>query len=307
MARTAVVSIPSGGNRYLSLPGLDGHRADTPFHASFGFVGDIDMRAKVALPMGTDAAFGGHSFGGTNGPRGFYISAANTLFVAYREASGSNRFIAGPTVSFGPFTVHELRATRTALDGAIRFYEFVGAAWTQIGNTAGSPASDMQAPTNAPLLVGGSLSLGVQFPFEGRIYSYEHRNGINGTIVARFDANDFQVGDSDGATAVDVVGRTWTIRGAQSVVMAEPTVQAVSPGTKVLVKSVLLTAAAPAVVTFNSGQSNKPISGPMALPAGVPVRYAPKSGVCETGYGEDFVILTDGAAVSGVVDYDVIR
>jgi hypothetical protein len=52
----------------------------------------------------------------------------------------------------------------------------------------------------------------------GKFRVVQVRDGIGGPVIARFDPEDFDDGDTDGATATDAVGRVWTLHGGATIV-----------------------------------------------------------------------------------------
>jgi hypothetical protein len=81
--------------------------------------------------------------------------------------------------------------------------------WTQLGNPQATAAGAINDSANA-LWIGNYISNGgngVQ-PTNGKIYYAEVRNGINGTVVARFDPTRFVAGATSG---IMDTGEVWTV------------------------------------------------------------------------------------------------
>ena len=189
--------------RYLSLPGTTGNYASTPDSAAVSITGDIDIRVKVALDDWTPAAHArlvykrdgtaAYDFYilATSGIPGFYWGSSQDATAAPGFADGSN---------------HWLRVTRSASTGTAKFYTSDdGVTWAQLGaDVAGAPGS---LNDTADVVMIGAEG-GVSSMLAGKVYYAELRNGINGPIVAKFDASLMSPRQT---SAQMPTGEVWTI------------------------------------------------------------------------------------------------
>lgn len=217
--------------QWLSLPGTANHNATTPDHADLDVTGDIDIRVKVAMDDWTPAT--------RQSPVGKYESTGNQRsYWLGVETGGTLIFVWSPNGSTGdnrtstaavPFADGEVGWIRATLDvddagnRVTRFYTSTDStqdpgavSWTQLGlDRVQAGTTEIFASTEN--LEAGSVNGGTE-PVAGNLYVVAVYNGINGTLVGHFDADNFTVGDSDTDTAVDSTGKTWTINGANSVI-----------------------------------------------------------------------------------------
>lgn len=165
--------------------------------------GDIDLRAHVALEDWTPAV------------RQMVVVRSDSYHLAV-ETSGSLTawFYAGG--AFDPATSTAaipgvvdgqkkwVRATRTSA-GSVRFYASDdGVAWTEVG-VAVAKGSAPLGTLLRDLEIGGR-SRGSADQAKGKVLSAEVRAGIDGVVVARYDAN----AHTD-ATYTDTTGKVWTV------------------------------------------------------------------------------------------------
>ena len=212
------LAVPALDAEYLDLPGTSDNYASTPDSVAASVTGDIDISMKLAATDWTPAVTN------TLIAKGDWdlISAdyAINLFT-----SGVLRFLFGNSAStflnidstvptgFTDGTVHWIRATRVQATGVVTFYTSDdGETWTTLGDTVVLSAGIAINDSVNPLLIGNYMSnggAGVQ-PTNGNIYYAEVRNGIGGSVVAKFDpVNDgANVGDTEFTSST---GEVWTI------------------------------------------------------------------------------------------------
>lgn len=205
---------------YFSLDATSGNYASTPDASALDITGDIDLRARVAAtdwtPSVSQFILGKSSTLGanrsyelrleTNGRPSLNLSANGTNI-------GKITATAAPSIADG--AALWLRVTYDADTGsgssATTFYTSSdGLTWTQLGSVVIGTTLAIKSG-NAVLSVGGGPSIPVSNganPFAGNVYYAEVRDGINGTIVAKFDPLRFSAG---ALTSVATTGETWTI------------------------------------------------------------------------------------------------
>ncbi len=199
--------------RALSLPGIVGNYASTPDSAAVSITGDIDIRVKAAATDWTPSAF--RHFAAKRPGTGqdswlFRFHTTNVLEFDWTEDGSTFKqalSTAAPVVADG--ATKWLRVTLDVNNGAagrdIKFYTSDdGTTWTQLGSTV------TQAGTTSIFDGNGAVTIGHNSgeAFAGKAYYFELRNGIDGPVVANFNAGKFAVG---GLNAVASTGETWTI------------------------------------------------------------------------------------------------
>jgi hypothetical protein len=199
--------LPYSGNNYLHLPGVVGNYASTPDSPAASVTADIDLRIRCTIlnastfPMvfakdpnnGTQCSYRVRSL---NGPFRFSFSLDGTTYQNVDSTAGAA--LGAPTW---------LRVTRDSTTGEVIFYTSQnGTNWTQLGNAIIAAAGAINDSTAGIEL--GSAQLGAAIPMEGAIYGFEIRNGIDGPIVAKFDA---QQAANNATSFVSSTGETWTI------------------------------------------------------------------------------------------------
>jgi hypothetical protein len=203
----------SGVPNYLDLPGAVGDYASTPDSAAVSITGDIDLRLKMEAADWTPTVANYLiSKAVTSGQYAynFGLGAAGTIFI--RVSTDGTTFITGTSTvatGFVDGTTNWVRVTRAAGTGAINFYTSAdGIAWAALGAPVAAAAGSMYDGTDA--LAVGAHPNGLA-PLDGKIYYAEIRDGIAGTVVAVFDAND----GTSGSTSVtsSATGEVWTIHG----------------------------------------------------------------------------------------------
>lgn len=201
---------------YIALPGTSDNYAITPDSAANSITGDIDIRARIGpvdwTPAAVDSVVSKHD---SATERSYRMMLNTTGLLQMRwSADGTTEITKSSTANLSALLSLEVKWVRATLDvdnGAagndVNFYTSDnGVDWTQLGatvTTAGvtsifNSTSSIEIGTTG---VGGS-------PFTGNIFYAEIRNGINGSVVVRFDPSEA----SEGATSfVSSTGETWTI------------------------------------------------------------------------------------------------
>jgi hypothetical protein len=158
--------------------------ADTTFVPSMRIVGDLDMRARFAATDATPAsaeALIGHRSG--NNGYAMTLGTGGELVVYHGTGSGT-RAETSSGLSLVAATDTEVRSVIDISAGT----------WTHYKNgvqfdTSGSFATTAGSPYAGPLAVGAD-SAGTSGNWDGDIYYAEVRDGIDGPVVRRFDADD---------------------------------------------------------------------------------------------------------------------
>lgn len=199
--------LPYAGEKYLALPGIAGNYASTPSTPATQVTGDMQLDADVhpdswrpglsatliAKRSGSTGEYCFRIFGGGSGVLHLFWYEGATIRIATSTVA--------PPADAGRL---RLRATR-AFSGSIATVKFFtstdGVAYTQLGAnvvlTAGPPT-----PTALPLAVAADE------PATMRVYSAAVRSGVDGPVVARFDASRSV---EPHTTVSSATGETWTI------------------------------------------------------------------------------------------------
>jgi hypothetical protein len=168
--------------------------------------GDIDIRVKAQLADWTVSVATRTRFvwkRGATPAYDFYLDA-NTLGFYMGNAA-----TATVVLPFEDNSTHWVRATRTAADGVVKFYTSDdGVDWTQLGADRATPAVALNDTTDQLRIAGdGALN-----SINGKLFYLEIRDGIDGSVAAKFDPAE---ADAD-ASFVASTGETWTIVGGAS-------------------------------------------------------------------------------------------
>jgi hypothetical protein len=218
--KVATVS-PNWNAQYLDLPGTSGNYASTPDSAAVSITGDIDIRVKAALDDWTPVASSTlvNKFDDVNGARYSYMFQVKTdgTLVVFWSADGTATLNSVSTVAVGALdgAVKWVRVTLDVDNGAVgndtKFYTSDnGVSWTQLGTTIAKAGTTSIFDSAALLQFGGWRPDGSAEPTAGKVYYAELRNGIDGTVVAKFDPlNDGgKIGDTSFESST---GEVWTI------------------------------------------------------------------------------------------------
>lgn len=193
--------------------------------------GDIDMRIELELESDlVDITKGGtrarlaHKSSGADGWGWELYAALGNVVSTFNWVDSSGVLHSSTTEATGTNLPldwqHEHRALRVTLDvnnGAaghtVTWYTSttIGGTWTQLGSPVVIAGTTSIKTNDAPLRVGGNPGDGTsRQAVPGKIYAYQLRNGIGGTIVAN-PAFNAQAAGATGFT--DSATRVWTIGG----------------------------------------------------------------------------------------------
>jgi len=212
--------------RFVSLDGTNDF-IETPDAAALRVTGDLDLRADLAMDDWTPVS------------TLFVISKDDLTQRAYDfdvQTSGSLRLLwfSGGSVKLGVSTVAptvtngdrlQIRATLDVDNGAsghdVKFYTRASGTdltddtgWTQLGSTVTTAGTTSIDAATARMTLGAFGNPAQAF-VAGDLYDAVIKDGIDGTLVARFNPNDAGIG----ATSVtdSDTGLVWTINGGTSV------------------------------------------------------------------------------------------
>lgn len=204
-----------------------GERIYTADKASLDITGDIDVRWEMDLRWTRDH---GHLVGGkyflTGNNRSWLVSVLSDGRIVFRSSpDGTSGAVVSRTSTVAIIDEREgRRAYRVTLDvndgAGNRVYTWytsdsIDGSWTQVDTATVAGTTSIFAST-AELTIGtcniGLVAISNAYPFAGKMYRFQVRNGIGGTLVADFDPN----ADADLAetTWVDTCAspNTWIIK-----------------------------------------------------------------------------------------------
>lgn len=199
----------------LYLTGNNGDYVSTPDHNDLDITGDIDIiwagaysdwAASVNRAFVTKFAAGGnrsYMFGTTP-------DSDNLRFHATGDGAASSS-VGVPLPVVNPWEVLYLRTTYRSSDRRVQFFRSFdgGDSWIQLGSNKTLPGSWSIFSSTAPVEIGSWWD-GGQYRAEAIHIYAAIRDGIEGSIVAEFDATEFV------NPYVDVTGKSWTIHGSGS-------------------------------------------------------------------------------------------
>jgi hypothetical protein len=204
----------------LTLPGTSGNYVSTPDSAAVSVTGDIDIRLKVAMTDWTPSEIKGYaSRYGASGSRSyrFYIDTSGLLTLDLTSTgSGALSAVSSVATGFTDGTTHWVRVTWRNSDNRVQFFTSEdGSSWTQLGIDKSLDFTGIFDGTS-PLYLGSlSTSSTTANLLVGTLYYFELRNGIDGTVVAKYDPSAVAIlGTRNPTTLVASTGETWTMNGS---------------------------------------------------------------------------------------------
>ena len=160
--------------------------------------GDIDIRVKVAMSDWTPSGFSALFSKWTDTTQNSFMFSVNTsgVLVVNVSTTGSNNISASSTAATGVSDGDSkwVRVTVDVDNGAsgwtARFYTSDdGSSWVQLGSdvVTGTVISLFDGTSNVAI---GARSQGNAYLSKAKIFYVELRNGIDGTVVSKFDPSE---------------------------------------------------------------------------------------------------------------------
>ena len=210
------VWLPWLGTSAVYLPGASGNYISCPDAASLGITSDIDIIARVMPTTWSTVGTLVAKYTGSVRSYRLDLNTGGTLRL-YLTTDGSTEpasATSSASVGFSTGQAGWVRATWRASDGRVQYFTAadsvdVPTSWTQLGTDKSQSIPSIYSGS-AALEVGSSFG-GTALPFSGRIMRAIVRNGIDGTIVANFDAS---LCGKSGYTGT--LGNVWTVNRATS-------------------------------------------------------------------------------------------
>lgn len=237
------VSIPVTSS-YLWVPGLPDptYTVQTPDSASLSVTGDLDVRIDAQLenwfvtdtsPSGAAQVMilAGKFFATGNQASWFLgVTSSGNLRLGWSPDGTVASGISGTSTVNTPVPGSGRLAVRATLDvndgsgnHVVTFYtsDSINGTWTQLDQVTVAGTTSIFDST-APLQIGNLSDLAFDTygtpPSYGKIFAFEMRNGIAGTVVANPDFTTLNEGDT---TLTDGSGNVWSITGQAEILQRE--------------------------------------------------------------------------------------
>lgn len=217
----------SSGDAYVSFPGTNSNYINLPDRADIRVNGDIEIVAKIK-PFGWGNKLQAIcSKFGAAGNRGYDLFIdVNKKISFWYSSDGTANVVKTSTVAlpFADGTAGWVKVTFDIDNGAsgntTTFYTSTdGATWTQLGTAIVTAGVTTLYPSTAPFEIG-SRNIGLTEIFYGDIFKVYVKQGINGKIIAGFDAGlCFPSGLS---TVKDAEQNTYTIANGLTIANGSP-------------------------------------------------------------------------------------
>ncbi len=210
--------------QYLSMDG-DVGEVTTPDHSSLNIAGDIEMVMQVQID---DLSNGPGLIDKMASNDGYRVMVFSNGAIQLAWGDGASQHFWSSFASAVTSATNWIRVTLDVDNGAsghTMTFETstdpinllpANVSWTLDRTRIFGGVTSISANTGNPLRHGVRDGI---FNLDGSLYRVWVYDGIGGTLVAGFNANDFAVGDTHTDTAVDTTGKTWTINGTASVIV----------------------------------------------------------------------------------------
>jgi hypothetical protein len=220
-----------GPTPYLHLPGDTLSKAHTPDAAALGITGDIDIRIDVELASWREYYDLAAKYAASGNQRSWALSlygdkSGRLEFSWSPDGTSAARIDRQSTVPV-PAPAGGRMAVRVTLDvnngasgNTTTFYyaDTIAGPWTQLGDPVVGSGTTSIFDSVAGVELGDSINL-TGLPIDGKIYAFELRSGINGSIVANPDFTAQTPGDLQ---FTDAAGRVWDVEGAAEITTRDP-------------------------------------------------------------------------------------
>lgn len=211
------------GSSYLSLPGGTA-RATTPDNATVSITGDIDIRVDYYLDEWVSAStpmeLCGKWTAAVNGRSWMLVLYQTELALYFSDDGVTERYRqANATINVPGNGRLALRCTLDVNNGAggntTTFYTApnINGPWTQLGDPIVIAGTTSLFDNAQSVDVGAVGAVGFPDPV-GKIYGFQLRNGIDGTVVAN---PDFTIQTPGTTPFNDAAGRTWSFAGTGAI------------------------------------------------------------------------------------------
>lgn len=223
------VSVSGVDDRHVALSSDPAATVTTPDVSALDITGDIDIRVDLA-PDDWSGIGLAQKYAASGDNRSWFFYMGATLPILRWTTDGTFATVHDIAATTAPGTAPgqrlALRATLDVNNGAaghtVTFYtaDTIAGPWVQLGTPVVTAGTTSIFSGTASVRVADNDTLAVTKP-TGKLYGFELRPGIAGTLVADFTAGDTEPGpDPDPWT--DSAGRVWTVAGTW---VAEPNIR----------------------------------------------------------------------------------
>ncbi|GAA4439363.1 hypothetical protein [Phytohabitans houttuyneae] len=211
------VSVSGVDDRHVVLsPHRHGYLV-TDDHASLDITGDIDIRVDLAPDDWASIGLA-QKYLVAGDQRSWFLHMGATSPILRWTTAGTFATVHDISANAAPATAPgqrlAIRATLDVNNGAgghtVTFYTAptLAGPWTQLGTPVVTAGTTSVHGGTATVRVGDNDTLGVVKP-TGKLYGFELRNGIGGTVVANPSASTVEPGPTTAFN--DAAGRPWTV------------------------------------------------------------------------------------------------
>lgn len=215
------VSVP-GPTSYLELDGGAANCASTPDAAALDITGDLDLRWEGETDWNQAGA---HVLIGkwepTGNQKAYMLRLEDGALLLHQSLDGFvGQFYSTPLPALPQHAA--VRVTLDIDNGAggrtCRFYwaRTIAGPWVEFATPVTASGTTATFASTAPLKVAAAdlTTTPARYPFAGRCFKAEVRNGINGTVVA---SPDFTAQAAGATSFTDSAGLAWTLAGTAAI------------------------------------------------------------------------------------------
>lgn len=248
-------------NRSIALGGVVGSFGAASTVAAHNVAGDIDIRVKVAMnswtPPVTQTLMSKSNSAGSQTSWSLSVDTIGRIVFNYTKSSGGGgAYVATPLQIYADGVPRWIRITIDVNDESGNYVANLytsddGVSWLN-DRTLVSPGAFTSLKNVSAQLAIGATNNGANNNLAGKVFRAEVRAGIDGTVVAAFDANDGALGAN--VIQSTLTGEVWTFSGANAVVTGMPDFDDSTPLNYYAVEEALvafLTAAVPVANVFS--------------------------------------------------------
>lgn len=208
----------STGERRFTNDGTAGNGVSTPSKTPLQITGDIDLRAKANLPANSDQPLVAKTISAAlSHTYGFERRWNNLLTFRWKDSSDVNHGVDSTLIASDFYNIDTwYRVTLDVDDGngnhVVTFYTSSdGETWTVFEAITVVGTTDIKSEATTLYIAKryGATATSIN----GSIYRAQVYDGIDGTMVADWDAARHLTSDAAGATSTDQFGNVWTLSG----------------------------------------------------------------------------------------------
>jgi len=195
-----------------------GDYASAPDSSGLSITGDIDIRVEAELAdWRGDLTYLAGKYQPSGNQRSWAVGLSAGYVFLHWSANGTTTRTEFSTLPV-PVPGGRRLALRVTMDvndvsggHVVTFYtsDSIGGSWTQLGDTVTGSGTTSIFDSTVSVEVGDVTGLGDEQPVEKRVYGFQLRSGINGTVVA---SPDFTAQTPGAPSFQDAQGNVWTVQ-----------------------------------------------------------------------------------------------